>query len=190
MTFLSTAKSYTQNEFTTMFNGLDFGNASWSPKMLVLHNTAKPTLAQWLAGPATPAERMKNLKNYYKDKLHWHSGPHWFVGPDSIWELCNPLEDGVHCSCANNVAFGCEMVGDYETEIFSSGDGAKVRDNAVHLAAVVFKKMHWQPIPLSLWNSGLAFHVDCAPDNHNCPGKNVVRADFIQRVQAKMATLI
>lgn len=189
MAFLTTARSYTPQQFTTMFNALDFTHASWHPKMLVLHNTDAPSLAQWNTGPATPAQRMVNLRHHYRDTLGWHSGPHWFVSPDLIWELCNPLADGVHCSCANSVAFGCEMIGDYSTESFTTGDGALVRDNAVHLVATVFKKMNWQPTPFTAWTNGLAFHRECTADNHACPGANVDKNTFVALVQAKMATL-
>ncbi len=189
MTFLAKARSYTLDEFSKMFNALDFAHASWKPRMMILHNTDAPSLHQWLTGTATPAERMVNLRHRYRDTLGWHSGPHWFVSPDLIWELCDPMADGVHCSCANKVAFGCEMIGDYHNEEFDSGDGAKVRDNAVHLIATVFNKMKWTPDPLILWRSGLGFHKNCVKDNHDCPGKKVDRIDLINRVNAKMLTL-
>ena len=155
-------------------------------KMFTLHNTDIPNLKQWADGGTSHQQRLRNLETYYKG-MHWHSGPHWFVAPEGIWEFCNPLQDGVHCSCANHVAFGCEMVGDYATEEFSSGDGAKVRDNAVHVMATVFNKFGWKPDPLVLWEKGLAFHHDCARDHHLCPGKNVDRADVVKRVLVEMA---
>lgn len=186
MAFLAQARRFTPAEFSSHFNALDFDHASWAPKLFVLHNTDQPNLRQWLDPHTSPEQRLVNLRAYYKG-LNWHSGPHWFIGPDAIWEFCDPLHDGVHCSCANHVAFGCEMVGDYATEDFASGPGGQVRDNAVHVVATVFKRFGWQPDPLVLWQRGLAFHKHCARDHHDCPGRNVDRADMVARVVAAMA---
>ena len=185
MTYLANARLIAPAAFADHFNRLDFGKASWTPRLFVLHNTEQPSLKQWLDGGDTPEQRLKNLEAYYKG-MRWHSGPHWFVAPDGIWEFCDPLQDGVHCSCANHVAFGCEMVGDYATEPFDHGPGAQVRDNAVQLIATVFKRFAWRPDPLVLWERGLAFHHHCAQDHHDCPGKNVDRADVVARVLKAM----
>jgi len=189
MTFLAKAIPYDIEQFTAHFNSLNFSLATWNPTMLVLHHTETPTLARWLDRSTTPAERTVNLRNYYRNTLGWHSGPHWLVAPDVIWEFCDPLEDGVHCSCCNHVAFGCSMVGNFDLEDFSSGPGAAVRDNAVHLMAVVFKKMGWQPDPLILWSQGLAFHAECEHDKNKCPGQNVHRDDIVRRVTQKMSEI-
>ena len=187
MTYLAKARRFTRAEFTSHFSGLDFSKASWQPRMFVLHNTDRPNLRQWLGGGATPEQRLANLETYYKG-MNWHSGPHWFVAPDAIWEFCDPMQDGVHCSCANHVAFGCEMVGDFATEAFDSGPGAQVRDNAVHVIATVFDHFGWRPDPLVLWKQGLAFHHHCGRDRHDCPGKNVDRSDVVARVLKAMAS--
>lgn len=188
MTYLAKARRFTPAEFTADFNALDFSKASWSPRMFVLHNTGRPTLRQWFSGGTTPEQRLANLAVYYKG-LHWHSGPHWFIAPDAIWEFCDPMQDGVHCSCANHVAFGCEMVGDYATEAFDTGPGAQVRDNTVHVIATVFTHFGWSPDPLLLWKQGLAFHHDCKRDRHDCPGKNVDRSDVVTRVRKAMISI-
>jgi len=189
MTFLAKARSYSLDLFTEQFNSLEFSNATWNPTMMVLHHTDTPTLTRWLDRSTTPAERTVNLRNYYRNILGWHSGPHWLVAPEGIWEFCDPLEDGVHCSCCNHVSFGCTMVGNFDKEAFNQGPGALVRDNAVHLMATVFNKMGWQPDPLVLWDKGLAFHSECEHDRISCPGKNVDRDDIVQRVTKKMSEL-
>ena len=74
------------------------------------------------------------------------------------------------------------MVGDYDKEEFNSGDGAMVRDNAVFLIAALNLKFNFDP-------GDLTFHVECKQDNHDCPGKKVVKADVISRVREMMATL-
>jgi hypothetical protein len=74
------------------------------------------------------------------------------------------------------------MVGDYNKEEFNSGDGAMVRDNAVFLIAALNLKFNFDP-------GDLTFHVECKQDNHDCPGRKVVKADVISKVREMMATL-
>ena len=186
MSYLAGAMNFLPDEFTAYVDTLKW--TSWKPTMFVLHNTGSPTLAQWLNGGATPAQRMVNLKHYYQG-LGWHSAVHWFACPDRIWELCDPTQDGVHCSCCNHVSLSCEMVGDYSTEEFGSGPGMQVRDNAVHLMAVIHKKFGWDPHVFTPWSKGLAFHRECTQDHHACPGSRVDKSDMISRVAARMIQL-
>ena len=74
------------------------------------------------------------------------------------------------------------MVGDYNSEDFDSGDGSLVRDNAVFALAHLYRALKLRP-------SGLVFHKECRRDNHDCPGRNVQKADVIQRVVDVMRTL-
>ena len=112
----------------------------------------------------------------------WHAGPHWFVSRNWINWFSDPLRPGVHSRCFNATRFGIEMVGDYDQEEFNSGDGALVRDNAVFLIAALNLKFNFDP-------DDLKFHVECKKDNHDCPGKKVVKAEVISRVRAMMAAL-
>jgi hypothetical protein len=36
---------------------------------------------------------------------------------------------------------------------------------------------------------GLHFHKECRRDHHDCPGRNVVKADVVARVLTQMAAL-
>ncbi|NVO15094.1 MAG: N-acetylmuramoyl-L-alanine amidase [Rhodoplanes sp.] len=154
----------------------------WQPRGITLHNTAAPTLAQWAeSGPAHDA-RIRNLQSYYEDEKGWHSGPHWFVSRNFINWFSNPLLSGVHSRCFNRTHFGIEMVGDYDTEDFNTGDGALVRDNAVFLIAALNLKFGFNP-------DDLTFHVECTRDNHACPGRKVVKADVIARVRTAMEAI-
>jgi hypothetical protein len=153
----------------------------WRPQGITLHNTALPTLAQWAETGAAHDARIRNLQEFYEDK-GWHAGPHWFVSRNWINWFSNPLLPGVHSRCFNKTRFGIEMVGDYAKEEFNSGDGAMVRDNAVFLIAALNLKFNFDP-------GDLTFHVECKQDNHDCPGKKVVKADVISRVREMMATL-
>ena len=154
----------------------------WRPQGITLHNTAAPTLEQWAeTGPRHDA-RIRNLQSYYENDKGWHAGPHWFVSRNWINWFSDPLRPGVHSRCFNATRFGIEMVGDYDQEEFNSGDGALVRDNAVFLIAALNLKFDFDP-------DDLKFHVECKKDNHDCPGKKVVKAEVISRVRAMMAAL-
>ena len=156
--------------------------SDWRPQGITLHNTAAPTLAQWAeTGPRHDA-RISNLQSFYENEKGWHAGPHWFVSRNWINWFSDPLRPGVHSRCFNATRFGIEMVGDFDQEEFNSGDGALVRDNAVFLIAALNLKFGFDP-------DDLKFHVECKKDNHDCPGKKVVKAEVISRVRAMMAAL-
>jgi hypothetical protein len=155
-------------------------------KYLVLHNTAAPSLEQWLHGGASEKQRLTNLQSYYENELHWHAGPHAFISPAHICGFSDPTQPGVHASCFNSASLGFEMVGDYDSESFTSGPGADVRDNTVFCLATWYKKLGLRPDDYSYGVKGLHFHKDCKPDHHDCPGKNVDRDDLIQRILAEM----
>lgn len=151
----------------------------WKPQGITLHNTAAPNLKQWAElGPAHDA-RIRNLESYYENELGWHAGPHWFVSRSWINWFSDPLHSGVHSRCWNSTRFGIEMVGDFNAEEFNGGDGALVRDNAVFLIAALNNKFGFKA-------EDLTFHKECKLDNHDCPGKNVVKADVIARVRTEM----
>ena len=151
----------------------------WKPLGITLHNTAAPTLKQWAeTGPDHDA-RIRNLQSYYENDLGWHAGPHWFISRNWINWFSNPLLPGVHSRCFNATRFGIEMVGDYNAESFATGDGALVRDNAIFWIAALNHKFGFDP-------NDLTFHVECKRDNHDCPGKNVVKGDVIAAVIAEM----
>lgn len=172
-------KAYTQSEFQAHVASLKW--TAWKPNGITLHNTSAPTLAQWVeTGPKHDA-RITNLQSYYEG-MGWHAGPHLFVSRNFINGFSNLLLAGVHSRCWNATRIGIEMVGDFDSEGFDSGDGALVRDNAVFAMAVLNLKLGLTP-------DGLVFHRECKQDNHACPGKLVNKAAVIARVKAKMADL-
>ncbi len=182
-------KAMTRPEIATQVAGLVWTPKVWCPEApqmprgIVLHNTAAPTLAQWAeAGPNHDA-RIRNLESFYRDTQHWHGGPHWFVSRDWINEFDGPLEHGTHSPSFNKSHFGIEMVGDFDKEAFDSGDGAKVRDNAVFLMACLCRKFGWDP------GKVIILHKEDPLTTHDCPGKNVHKADVIARVAAQIAEL-
>lgn len=187
MTFLAEPKGYTPEEFAGFVDPLVWNR--WRPRFITLHNTAVPNLATWL-NPAHPArQRIVAQKHYERDILHWHAGVHLFVAPDSIWNVCDLMQAGVSVSCWNHLTLGIELVGDYATESFDSGPGAQVRDNAVAALAVLHRKLGLRPDGFRLGVRGLHFHNECRRDHHDCPGRNVVKADIVARVLTQMAAL-
>ena len=186
MTYLASPRHYAPINFVRFVNGLNW-TKGWVPKFPTLHNTAAPSLKQYLAYGATAKERWgSNLNHYYQGK-GWHSGVHLVCCPDYIWNLCDLEQDGISVSCWNHLTIGIEMIGDFATEDFTTGPGAKVRDNAVAALAALCNKFGWHPDPLVIGSKGLHFHHMCAADHHDCPGKHVDRADIVKRVLAEMA---
>jgi hypothetical protein len=182
MSFIVEPRGFTATEFSAYVSELKW-NKGWRPQFVTLHNTAEPNLAQWAhsgLGRAGGERRIRNLNHYYGAELGWHSGPHLFIAPDIIWLACDLEHDGVHASCYNKTSIGVEMVGDYSTEAFDSGDGAKVRDNSVAAVAALYHALKLDP-------ATLRFHKECARDHHDCPGKHVDKADFVARVKAALS---
>ena len=70
------------------------------------------------------------------------------------------------------------MVGDYEVELFSSA----VKSNAVSALATLHGAVGLDPATLKL-------HKEDPRTTHNCPGKNVVKADMIAQLTEALATL-
>ena len=164
-------RSFTPNDFVTYVAGLQFG--AWRPQFVVVHNTASPTLAQWHTAPGET--RMRNLESFYRDKQQWSAGPHLFVADDLIWAFTPLTTSGVHSPSWNSIAWGMEMVGDYETEAFTSGPGARVRANAISALATLHGSAGLDP-------QTIRFHYEDPKTTHKCPGKNVVKGELIAAV--------
>lgn len=184
-------RPYSRDQFVQMVNNIPPARLRWC-KFITVHNTAGPTIAQWLSSVATPQQRIINLESYYENTLHWHSGPHGFIPPSAdvvMYGFTNLDTQGVHASCFNRNSIGLEMVGDFDREEFQSGPGALVRDNAVFVLAVLHLKMGLRPDAYEYGVSGIHFHRECARDNHACPGRKVDKAWLVAAVLKKMEEL-
>lgn len=175
---------YTRATWLAHVAAIKSASMTWKPSGLTFHNTYIPNLAQWKETGDTHSTRLMNLQTLYENTDHWHHGPHAFVSRDWINGFSPLTEVGVHASCFNRDHFGIEMVGNYEAghDDFNTGDGAKVRDNAVYAAAVLLKHFGIPP-------TGINFHRDCPRDHHPCPGSLVSGTDMIARVKAAIAAL-
>ena len=175
--FTIVAKRFSPAEFRDYLAGLAL--TAWKPSMVVLHNTAVPTLAQRPNGFS--ASSMRDLMHYYGHVQGWSGGPHLFVDDLGIW-VFNPLDDpGVHSPSWNSRAWGVEMLGDYEREGFETGRGLLVRANAVAAVAAMFSRIA-QP-PDDAW---FKLHREDPKTTHACPGKGVSKATFRSAVMGAM----
>jgi hypothetical protein len=160
--------AFTADEFKDYVAGLQLRD--WIPKFVVLHNTQIPTFAAWMRTPGVAAlPRIKSLEHYYRDDQKWSGGPHVFVA-DLIWAFTPLWLPGVHAPSWNGLAWGVEMVGDYDTEELSS----IVFDNTIAVLTALHKKIH-KPA------NTLRFHKEDPLTTHKgCPGKNVDKNEIVQ----------
>lgn len=181
-------KNYTQENFRQRVDGLMWPR--WRPSMIVLHNTAAPTNAQWhetevkdrAAGRIPGITRINSLESYFKNDQHWSGAPHLFIPDDFIWEF-NPLtEPGVHSPSWNHLAIGIEMVADFDREDDDSGLGLKVRQNAVFATAMLCATLGLDP------KTAVKLHKEDPKTTHACPGKDFAddRAAVIAEIEALM----
>jgi N-acetylmuramoyl-L-alanine amidase CwlA len=167
--------SYSADEFDSYCHGLTW--PSWRPQFITLHNTASPSLAQRPNG--LTKQHILNLETFYRDKQGWSAGPHLFIDDKQIWVFTPLTVSGVHSPCFNKIALGFEMLGDYQSESFTKGRGLKVQRNAVAAVATLSAVLGLDPDTLKLHKEDVCTH-------HDCPGKNVVKADFVQEVKDLM----
>lgn len=172
-------RRFTPVEFATYVAGVKLTSA-FQPTHVVIHNTGIPTLAQRPNG-WTP-EAIKGLYTYYDKTKEWTGGPHAFMDDkeDGIVGF-NLLNDtGVHSPSWNKNAWGLEMLGDYDgTDDPLTGRGAKVVRNTVYAAAILLNK-----IGAVASDTTIRFHKEDKATDHDCPGRLVIKADFVAMVKA------
>jgi hypothetical protein len=151
----------------------------WKPEFVVLHNTGAPTLAQRPQGFLP--QHMINLAEYYSG-LGWHAGPHFFCDQNGIWAFSRADRPGVHSPSWNEISWGVEMLGDYDSEDFASGPGALVAENAVFLLAALSQRagLDSHTMRLHRW--------DPKTSHKDCPGGHVSAGAVIGRVHALLAS--
>jgi hypothetical protein len=170
------------DDLRAYIRSLDYSN--WRPSNFVIHNTAAPTLYQWWHS-VPPAQRMANLQSYYENEQGWSAGPHFFIDGKSWWCMTPPNVRGVHSPSWNGTMLGFECVGDYATESDETSNmpaypgGADVMKMAHALCGEVCAFFGWDP-------ERLKFHKEDPATTHDCPGKNMVKSEFIADVQQCM----
>jgi hypothetical protein len=165
--------SFSADDFDAYCHALSW--SAWRPSFITLHNTASPSLAQRPNGLS--AQHIRNLEKYYRDEMGWKAGPHLFVDDKQIWVFTPLTMSGTHSPCFNKLSLGVEMLGDYNSEAFTSGRGLKVQKNAVAAVASL-------SAVLGLTPESLRLHKEDRCTTHDCPGKNVKKGEFIEAVIA------
>ena len=146
----------------------------WKGDRIVLHNTGEPTLKERPNGLS--ATHIHNLISYYRDQQKWHAGPHLFVDQLGIWVFSPLTQPGVHSPSWNDISYGIEQVGNFDTEPYLSGAGNAVRANAVAALAIL---CHGAKID----TSQIFLHrMDPKTTHKDCPGKNC--ADQYETIKA------
>jgi GH24 family phage-related lysozyme (muramidase) len=148
----------------------------WKPSFVVIHNTGAPNLAQWRATPGGEKQRLKNLEHYYKNQRGWPSGPHVFIG-DLIWQGTPLTVPGTHTPSWNKISLGVEIAGDYDKDVL----GGVIKENTIAALAILHEALGLDP-------STMRLHKEDKATTHDCPGKNINKADLIAAVKAKMVT--
>lgn len=175
-------KPYTLAQFQRYVAGLHFETFPFKPQFCVLHNTGIPRFAPWVnsAGKRQPGwhdvpgeRRMKGLESFYRDTQKWSAGPHLFIADDFIWTFTPLWLQGTHAPSWNRVAWGVEMVGDYDKEPLSPG----VYLNSMGALAALHRLGHLNPATLK-------FHKEDPKTTHyGCPGKAVQKPAVLAMLQ-------
>lgn len=159
---------YTPATFALHAGTLDF--TTWRPEFVVVHNTQIPTLAKWRTMPGK--RWMAALESYYRDDQGWSGGPHLFVDDVGIWGFTPLTVPGVHSPSWNDRSWGLEIVGDYETEPLED----TVRENVFDALHVLHRAAGWT-------SPQIRFHKEDPKTTHDCPGRNIVKAQFVAGVE-------
>lgn len=131
----------------------------WGPIGSTIHNTYRPLESDW-RGYAT----MLSMRADYINK-GWSAGPHFYVcvgapnpANDGIWQMTAPIHEGVHAGPCNGSRFGIEVVGDFQTRHWSTGQRALL----LEALTVVHRWAHL--------SADLVGHRDCMA-GRTCPGQ-------------------
>lgn len=163
-------RKFDSDEFRDYVNSLILPGM-FTPQFIVLHNTQIPNLAQW--HDVSMEKRINGLVSWYRDECEWSAGPHLFVADDGIWVFTPLTSAGVHSPSWNKVAWGVELVGDYDNEPL----GDDVRIYGMDALDILHRAMKWTMPQLRL-------HRDDPLTTHRgCPGRNIVREEWEAGVQ-------
>ncbi len=153
--------------------------SGWKPTFITLHNTAKPTIAQRPNG-FSPSN-MDGLAKYYGVVQGWWSGPHLFVDQNGIWVFSHLDKSGTHSPCYNAKSWGIEQLGDFSTEIYDTGAGAKIRDNAMAAVAILSLAGNITAGPKNK-NNPFRFHKEDTCTTHHCPGDHCDKNEIVSMI--------
>lgn len=166
------AQAFDREGFEDYVRGLTL--SAWRPQFVVVHNSGVPMFKEWHRVPGPT--RMKALERYYRDEKGWSAGPHLFVADDFIWVFTPLTTHGVHAPSWNDVSWGVETVGDWNTEQVPP----PLYLNTVIALAALHRKIGASP-------STMRFHREDPLTTHKvCPGSNLQKGPLIQAVGARL----
>lgn len=188
MTWPAVKQAFTQEQFGVYVKGLNW--SGWRPSLIVWHNTAAPSLAQWektaqsdeAKGLIPGTTRINNLENYFRYDREWSGAPHAFIAPRFIWAFNPFTSSGVHSPSWNNISIGLEMVGDFSQEDDDSGDGLLVKNNTIYVTAMLCAALGLDP------KTAIRLHKQDPRTTHDCPGMDIAqdKDEMIASVEALM----
>ncbi|MFH1383375.1 MAG: peptidoglycan recognition family protein [Candidatus Omnitrophota bacterium] len=123
---------------------------------LVIHHTWKPTVEEW-KGEST----FYGIKSYYEN-LNWSAGPHIFIAPDGIWLLTPMRKNGIHAGSLNWRSIGIEVVGNYDTTVWSG----TIKEETLAVISTLMEK-------LSIGEKDIRFHREVS--SKSCPGWSITK---------------
>lgn len=173
MAWPAVKKGFSQAGFARYVNETSW--PQWRPSKIVWHNTAAPTLKQWIKtaqedernGKVPGTTRIENLERYFRVNNGWSGCPHLFIANDLIWVM-NPLDKpGVHSPSWNNTSIGIEMIGDFSVEDDDSGAGLQVKNNTLFATAILCHTLGLNPY------ATIFLHKEDPRTTHDCPGKHI-----------------
>jgi len=166
-------KKLSIEEFKEYVLKKDFGKIP--PSFIVLHHTWKPTKQDWNGLASIDA-----MKKYYEAK-GWSAGPHLYVAEDGVYLFTDMYDVGIHAGAGNGdlkngYSIGIEVVGDYDTEIWSG----KTKSNTVETIKILQYKLN---IP----DSKIMFHRDYS--TRTCPGKAITKDWVIKQLKEEQSMI-
>lgn len=156
----------------------------WRPSKIVWHNTAAPSLAQWIKsanedrakGQVPGITRIRSLEYFFKSINHWPGCPHLFVANDFIWVMNPLIAPGTHSPSFNKNSIGIEMIGDFSKEDDDFGEGLRVRKNTIFATSILCNTLGLDP------QESIVLHKSDPETTHDCPGKDVAD-DYMQMIR-------
>lgn len=171
----------TINEFRSIIHGMKFpgdGPMGFRPSGGTLHNTAIPNMAR--TRQFSHEHWRDGWVSFYRDQKHWPSGPHAFVFEDGKILLFTPFnQKGTHSPSWNGTKFGVEMCADFAKDDDDAGPGKVVKLTTAAVFAIVYERLGLDP-------AGIVLHKEDKRTNHDCPGKDINKAEFIDLVEEYM----
>lgn len=168
-------RHFTQEQFGRYIKDIVW--RTWRPSLIIWHNTAAPSLKQWIKTAEEDATkglvpgwtRINNLERYFRVNNGWSGCPHLFVANDFIWVMNPLIAPGVHSPSWNSISIGIEMIGDFSTENDEAGAGLLVKQNTIYATAMICETLGLDPLKC------IKLHKEDPRTTHDCPGKNIAQ---------------